>query len=144
MFRRPFQEREAAIAPVAGSDHRRSGAESGRGLPSTAKNRPTLLGPSRPTLDWVALRAGWRPSARPGDGTPPHEAVAKIRSSTSSRKKFLELGMDFPLLTRSIQVEMFTQDIHSTQLTPVRAILSFSQAGGYLPAILLQQQGHCT
>jgi hypothetical protein len=41
-------------------------------------------------------------------------------------------------------VEMLAQDILGTQPTPVRALLPSSQAGGYLPAILPQLQGHLT
>ncbi len=39
-------------------------------------------------------------------------------------------------------VEMFAQDILGTLPTPVHAFLHSHQAGGYLPAILPQPQGH--
>jgi hypothetical protein len=74
----------------------------------------------------------------------PPTPCPKIRSSTSSRKKFFGIRDGLPIIDKDhpVMVEMFAQEILGTLPTPIRALHHSPQAGGYLPAILPQQQGH--
>ncbi len=72
------------------------------------------------------------------------DSVPKNKILNFVKEEVFRIRDGLPIMDKDhpVMVEMFAQDILGTLPTPVRTLLHSPQAGGYLPAILPQPQGH--